>query len=117
LIDSERVQKRLGDEKRSTAAPADVLQLLTVSVDLRPEGNELRGIWKQDELAIEIPTNVEALQVEEPDLVVEWRKATRQAFIEAMTLGYVVEEFYRCDDGDKSLGRYLLRRMPIEKLV
>jgi chorismate synthase len=117
LIDSERVQKRLGNENRSTAAPVDVLQLLTVGVDLRPESNELSGIWKQDELAIEIPTNVEALQAEEPDLVAEWRRATRHAFVEAMTLGYVVEEFYRCDDGDESVGRYLLRRMPIEKLV
>lgn|GEM_PF-6170197 len=34
--------------------------------------------------------------MEKPDLVVEWRKATRHAFIEAMTLGYVVEEFYPC---------------------
>lgn len=115
LIDSERVQKRLGNENSSVAA--DVLQVLTVGVDLRPESNELSGIWKQDELAIEIPTNVDALQVEEPDLVAEWRRATRHAFVEAMTLGYVVEEFYRCNDGDKSVGRYLLRRMPIEKLV
>jgi len=81
-----------------------------VGVDLRPESNEQSDIWKQDKLAIEIPTNVDALQTERPDLVVEWRKSTRQAFVEAMTLGYVVEDFYRCDDGNKSVGRYLLRR-------
>jgi predicted GNAT superfamily acetyltransferase len=117
LIESERVQKRLGNENRSTAAPVDFLQLLAVGLDNRPESNELSAIWKQDELAIDIPSKVEALQVEEPDLVAEWRRATRHAFVEAMTLGYVVEEFYRCDDGDESVGRYLLRRMPIEKLV
>ena len=117
LIDSERVRERLGNEERAETFPSDVLQLVRVGVDLRPESNEQSHLWKQDDLAIEIPTNVEALQVEEPDLVVEWRKSTRHAFVEAVTLGYVVEEFYRCDDGDKSVGRYLLRRMPIEKLV
>lgn len=111
LIDSERVQKRLGNENRLAAAAVDVLQLVTVGVDLRPERNDLSRIWEQDELAIEIPTNVEALQVEEPDLVAEWRSATRHAFVEAIASGYVVEEFSRCDDGDKSVGRYLLRRM------
>ena len=110
LIDSERVHQRLGNQDRSTAAPADVLQVLRVGLDLRPESDELSSIWKQDELAIEIPANVEALQVAEPDLVVEWRMATRHAFVAAMTSGYVVEEFYRCDDGERSVGKYLLRR-------
>ena len=110
LIDSERVRQRLGKQERSTAAPADVLRLLRVGLDLRPESDELSNIWKQDELAIEIPANVEALQVAERVLVAEWRKATRHAFVEAVTLGYVVEEFYRCDDGERSVGRYLLRR-------
>jgi len=111
LIDSERVRQRLGNEERAETFPSDVLQLLRVGVDLRPESNEQSDIWKQDELAIEIPTNVDALQTERPDLVVEWRKSTRHVFVEAMTLGYVVEDFYRCDDGDKAVGRYLLRRV------
>ena len=110
LIDSERVRRRLGNEERAETFPSDVLPLLTVGVDLRPESNEQSDIWKQDELAIEIPTKVDALQTERPDLVVEWRRATRHVFVEAMTLGYVVEDFYRCDDGNKSVGRYLLRR-------
>ena len=111
LIDSERVRRRLGNEERAETFPSDVLQLLRVGVDLRPESNEQSDIWKQDELAIEIPTKVDALQTERPDLVVEWRRSTRHVFVEAMTLGYVVEDFYRCDDGDKSVGRYLLRRV------
>jgi len=110
LIDSERVRERLGNGERAETFPSDVLPMLRVGVDLRPESNEQSDIWKQDKLAIEIPTNVDALQTERPDLVNEWRKSTRHAFVEAMTLGYVVEDFYRCDDGDKSVGRYLLRR-------
>ena len=114
LIDSERVRRRLGNEERAETFPSDVLQLLRVGVDLRPESNEQSDIWKQDELAIEIPTKVDALQTERPDLVVEWRRSTRHVFVEAMTLGYVVEDFYRCDDGDKSVGRYLLHRRNIK---
>src|SRR6185369_2551523 len=80
LIDSERVRRRLGNEERAETFPSDVLQLLRVGVDLRPESNEQSDIWKQDELAIEIPTKVDALQTERPDLVVEWRRSTRHVF-------------------------------------
>jgi predicted GNAT superfamily acetyltransferase len=116
LIDSERVRERLENENRSAVSSAGVIQLLRVGVDLRPQSTTSSDLWNQDELAIEIPANVDALQKEKSDSVVEWRKATRSAFSEAMTRGYVVQEFYRCD-GNKSVGRYLLRRMMIEKLV
>jgi predicted GNAT superfamily acetyltransferase len=116
LIDSERVRERLENENRLAVSPAGVIQLLRVGVDLRPQGTTSSDLWNQDELAIEIPANVDALQKEKSDLVVEWRKATRSAFSEAMTRGYFVQEFYRCDR-NKSVGRYLLRRMLIEKLV
>jgi predicted GNAT superfamily acetyltransferase len=111
LIDSERVRGRLENENRSKASPVGAVQLLRVGVNLSPESKAQSDSLNQDELAIDIPTNVGALQVEKPDLVVEWRKATRHAFVEAMTRGYVVEEFYRSQDGDKSAGRYLLRHI------
>ena len=110
LIDSERVGERLGHENRSEDAPVGVLELLRVGMDLRPESKASSDLWNREELAIEIPAHVDTLQTEKPDLVVEWRKATRHAFIEAMTIGYVVREFYRGDHGDKCAGRYLLRR-------
>jgi predicted GNAT superfamily acetyltransferase len=117
LIDSERVRKRLGNENRPISRPDGCPQLVRVGADLRPETKTPSDLWNQDELAIEIPTDVGALQMEKADLVVEWRKATRRIFVEAMTRGYVVQEFFRCDDGNKSVGRYLLRRTLIEKLV
>ena len=51
--------------------------------------------------------NINALQIKDPKLAVEWRQATRRAFTEALAKGYVVEEFFRAE---KSLGGYLLRR-------
>ena len=110
LIDSERVRNRLGNENSSAASTAGLSQVLRVGVDLKPQSTTSTDLWNQDGLVIEIPTHVDALQKEKSDLVVEWRKATRDAFVEAMTRGYVVQEFYRCDDGNKSVGRYLLRR-------
>jgi predicted GNAT superfamily acetyltransferase len=110
LIDSERVSKRVGNEFRSDGLPVGVLRILKVGIDLRPQLIASVEGWNESELAIEIPTRVDVLQKEKPDLVVEWRQATRQTFVEAMRLGFVVQEFYRYDDGEKSVGTYLLRR-------
>lgn len=110
LIDSERVRNRLGNESRSGLSSVGILELVKVGVDLRPVLATSSEVWQRDALAIEIPTDVETLQKENSSLVVEWREATRHAFVEAMSHGYVAEEFYRCSDGDKSVGRYLLRR-------
>lgn len=110
LIDSERVRQTLATGKTSAASLPRVVQLLRVGIDLKPQFETSSDLWKEDELVIEIPMYVEALQKEQCSLVEKWREATRQAFVEAMTLGYVVEDFDRCNDGEKAIGRYLLRR-------
>jgi len=51
-----------------------------------------------------------ALQRENPDQAVEWRKATRHAFSEALATGSIVEDFFRRPDGAHSVGVYLLSR-------
>jgi predicted GNAT superfamily acetyltransferase len=62
-------------------------------------------------LAIEIPTNINKLQEENLELAIEWRKATRQAFIEAFENGYTVANFYRIS---QDCGVYLLQRKGLE---
>lgn len=61
----------------------------------------------EEQVAIEIPVDINKLQTENPELAVEWRKATRQAFIEAFEKGYIAAGFYRIK---QDYGAYLLKR-------
>jgi predicted GNAT superfamily acetyltransferase len=64
--------------------------------------------FENDEhLAIEIPTDITKLQKKNLELAIEWRKATRQAFIEAFGKGYLTLGFYRIS---QDCGVYLLKR-------
>ena len=57
-----------------------------------------------DKLLIEIPTVINTLQQENPEVALEWRERTRAAFTNAIDNGYTVRDFYR--DGKK--GIYIL---------
>jgi predicted GNAT superfamily acetyltransferase len=109
LVDSERVRNRLDEVRTFSSLPDGTQPLVEVGIDLEPkiaESTDLQGGL----LTIEIPAEINAVQMEKPGLAVEWRKATRWAFSYAMTHGYVVEEFYRGILRDQSIGSYLLRR-------
>jgi predicted GNAT superfamily acetyltransferase len=47
--------------------------------------------------SIEIPHNISAIKEGEPSLGVEWREATRAAFLAALDEGFIVEDFVRVD--------------------
>jgi predicted GNAT superfamily acetyltransferase len=108
LIDSERVRERLKDEMKLSSLPNETRPLVEVGIDLSPKITEPPDLLGED-LVIEIPADINTLQVEKPGLAVEWRKATRWAFSHAMAQGYMVEEFYRVTLRDQSVGSYLLR--------
>ena len=72
-----------------------------VGADESPERGEL--ITDADHVAIEIPSNIDALPHE---TALKWRAETRWAFIEALNAGYVVESFVR----DQKVGKYLLSK-------
>jgi predicted GNAT superfamily acetyltransferase len=109
LIDSERVRERLKVERKLSILPDGTPSLVEVGIDLAPKITESADL-RAEYLVIEIPADINAMQVEKPGLAVEWRKATRWAFSHAMAQGYVVEEFYRVTVRNQSVGSYLLRR-------
>ena len=97
------------DGTKLSILPDGTGPLVEVGFDLAPkitESPDLRRAY----LVIEIPADINAVLVEKPGLAVEWRKATRWAFSQAMTQGYRVEEFYRVTLRDQPVGSYLLRR-------
>ena len=59
-----------------------------------------------DKLLIEIPSDINALQQQNPELALQWRQRTRSQFSEAITAGYTVRDFYREGEG----GIYILGR-------
>ena len=67
-------------------------------------------VGDESQVAIEIPTNINKLQEENNELAIEWRKATRNAFIEAFEKGYIATGFYRMNRGGQEYGVYLLTR-------
>jgi len=60
----------------------------------------------EDQVAIEIPSDINALMQHSPETALKWRAETRRAFTEALKAGYIVTSFVR----DQKVGKYLLTR-------
>jgi predicted GNAT superfamily acetyltransferase len=81
--------------------------LIEVDVDDSPRRNDLND---QEPLAIEIPSNIDALQQLDRETARRWREETRWAFTKAIEAGYFVESFARETRNDKQIGKYFLRK-------
>jgi predicted GNAT superfamily acetyltransferase len=75
--------------------------LVRVVADEAPERGD--AISDQGHVAIEIPSNIDALPRE---IALKWRAETRRAFTEALKAGYFVESFVRAERA----GKYLLTK-------
>ena len=84
--------------------PAGVPALVRVGPDGSPAVEELDASRRR--LFIEIPGDAVTLQTQDPASALAWRHATRHAFTQALSAGFIVEEFYRTGVG----GAYLLKR-------
>jgi len=112
-LNSPRVLQRLsGSECRPEVL--DALRSVTPLVQFnglgRPMRTDLRESLQRQRIAIEIPSDVVALETKNPDLACEWRETTRWAFSEALKQDFVVEEFCRSVRGNQGPGAYLLQR-------
>ena len=109
LLDSARVRERIqnGGMKTEAFKSGDASVLVRVSDGGAPESFEKFDIPR---LAIEVPWEINSLQRRQPELALEWRKATRAAFTRALNSNYIVEEFYPTSRNDLRIGLYLLSR-------
>lgn len=106
FVSSEHEQRKIyggGDDVNFSSAPS----LIEIDVDDSPRRNDFSD---RDRLAIEIPSNIDALQRQNPETARRWREETRWAFTEALKGGYFVESFVRETRGDKRIGKYFLRK-------
>lgn len=69
----------------------------------RERGDPIAG---EDQVVIEIPSNINALMQHSPETALKWRAETRRAFTEAFKAGYIVTSFVR----EQKVGKYLLTK-------
>ena len=110
ILESGRVRNRLEGKSNMCESQANMRPLVEAGVDGWPRQISANAGLSGDQVIIEIPADINTVQRENPDQAVEWRKATRHAFSEALATGYIVEDFLRRPDGAHSVGVYLLSR-------
>jgi len=112
-LDSPRVLQRLAD-RECRVEILDALRNVTPLVKFNglgyPVRTDLQEALQRQRIAIEIPSDIAALETKNPDLAREWRETTRWAFSEALEQDFVVEEFCRSVRGKQGPGTYLLQR-------
>jgi len=102
-LNEERVTRRIAG--RHYPAPIEAPKLVTAGDQLEPISSALNSSTQQ---LIEIPSNINALSKDDPELAGRWRLATRNAFTNALANGFVVEEFELVSAGEQKTGRYVL---------
>jgi len=104
LVSSERVKARINGVSFSAQFNHGP-PLIRLETDDASRRNDLAEGLAQDQVVIEIPSNIDALPRE---TALRWREDTRWAFAEALKAGYFVDAFVRETRGDKRIGKYLL---------
>lgn len=111
-LDSGRVQERLQTKDRPRGADprlAATACLVQVGPNNTPEKGRAAEIGGLNDVSIEIPADINALQRESPELAMRWREATRWAFSEAISSNYQVDDFCDASRNNQSVGVYLLK--------
>jgi len=106
LINSDRVKERVSRppshrSQRIASGSREAVDVihsaLIYSDDSRPMLGDFSGNLAAGRCAIEIPRDINSLKERDPSLGVEWREATRAAFLSAIEDGLVVTDFLRID--------------------
>ena len=117
---SRRVRDRLqGKDYRPEVLDAfsRLQPLVQFNGDGRPLRNDLATALARQRIAIQVPSDIGAVERKDPSLAGEWREATRWAFTEALKAGFFVAEFCRTVRGQQGPGNYLLEKGTIADYV
>jgi len=75
-----------------------------------PVRTDLEASTHRQRIAIEVPSDIGALELKNAAIARQWREATRWAFTEALKRDFIVEDFCRFVRGNQGPGAYLLQR-------
>ena len=109
LLTGDRVTRRL-DDLRLQHEFERLVPLVEVTDDESPRRHVQAEALSDDHALIEIPVDINVLQKREGEVAGAWREATRWAFTEALSAGYLIEDFHRRKRGELHFGSYLLSR-------
>ena len=107
MIQSDRVSRRLHNESSEASFTSELPRLVQVRKD-EPVASEPLEIAGEPHVAIEIPSDINALQQKDPALAMRWREITREAFTAAISSEYLVQDFFRGQRAEESFGIYVL---------
>jgi len=119
-IASRRVRDRLqGKDYRPDVLDAfsRLQPLVQFNGDGKPLRTDLPTALARQRVAIQIPSDIRAVEQKDPGLAREWRQATRWAFTEALQEGFFVAEFCRTVRGNQGPGNYLLEKGSVTEYV
>jgi predicted GNAT superfamily acetyltransferase len=119
-LSSRRVRDRLqGKDYRPEVQDAflHLLPLVQFNGDGKPLRHDLSAALARQRIAIQIPSDIGAVEHKDPALAREWRHATRWAFTEALRAGFFVAEFCRTVRGKQGPGNYLLEKDSVPEYV
>ena len=108
LLSSARVKAKLSEGPGEPRDRTDLTSLISVGDGEIPVKNAAVLSEERPPLAIEIPGDISEIGRREPELSIAWREATREAFTEALALGYVVSDFHRGKRAGAWFGFYVL---------
>lgn len=119
-MSSRRVQCRLqGKDDRSELLDklSTLVPLVHFNGDGHPVLSDLSEALGKHRVAIEIPSDIDAMEQKNSDLAYQWRLVTRHAFTEALKAGFFVAEFCRTVRGQQGPGVYLLEKGTLAESV
>ena len=119
-VASRRVEERVrGKDPRPEMldALAHLHPLVQFNGEGRPARADLFTALARQRVAIEIPSDIAAIEEKDIALARDWRQATRWAFTEALRGGFIVAEFCRTIRGQQGPGVYLLQKGSIGEYV
>jgi predicted GNAT superfamily acetyltransferase len=117
---SRRVELRLkGNTSRSeTLEILDSLSpLVRFNAKGQPDRENLGEALRRQRVAIEVPSDILAIEQSDPVLAREWRSVTRWAFSESLKAGFFVAEFCGLVRGRQGPGVYVLEKGTIAEYV
>jgi predicted GNAT superfamily acetyltransferase len=107
MIQSDRVSGRLNNQGGEYPFTSELPRLVHVRND-EPVATKSLDIVREPHVAIEIPSDINALQEKDPGLALRWREITREAFTAAISSEYLVQDFFRGQRAEESFGVYVL---------
>jgi predicted GNAT superfamily acetyltransferase len=106
-LESDRVKRRLERPEKCALDLGNTVTLVRSDNQGMPVRSAM-GIRQNYNLSIEIPGNIGALLQNEPESAAQWRRVTRDAFLQAFQAGFLVTDFRRLIGPAGPLGVYIL---------